>query len=162
MTEVSEVSEIYMIDDNGCMDTDYDVELTVGKLEGTKPVDVIRMCRYISRNKWKDTYKATEEEKLIEVVTELTDSLEEDRGRELDEDEDELQVLYPKFSQAVAKKADLFKEDKGYRRLCCVPSFILGLAMVGRVGRHYMHSPWFSIGRLGDMLGEYGGVSKRV
>lgn len=133
--------------------------MNVEKL-GNTPFEVTRMYRYLSRNKIKETYKATEEEKLGEVVTELTDHLEEDRRRELDsEDEDDLEVLYPKFSQGVETKAALFKDDKGYRRLCCVPSFVLGLAMVGRVGQHYKHCPWFSIGPLGNMLGEYGGVS---
>lgn len=118
------------------------------------------MFRYASRNTQKRTYIATDEEKLLEVVDELTDSLEEDLGREVDDaEEDVLRVLYPKFCHAVSVKALAFKEDKGYRRLCCVPSFALGLAMAGRAGQHYKHCEWFTIGRLGDMLGEYGGVS---
>jgi len=107
------------------------------------------------------TYKATEEEKLVEVMNELTYHLEQDCQRELDPEDDELEVLYPAFFEEVKLKSEVFKEDRsnGYRALCCVPSFVLGLAMVGRVGRHYTHCSWFSMMRLWNMLGEYGGVS---
>jgi len=116
----------------------------------------------MSRNQIKDSYKATEEEKLIEVVDELMEYLNEDLGRGLEaEGEDILGVLYPKFCDAVKLKAEQFKDEhKGYRRLCCVPSFVLGLAMAGRVGRHFKHCAWFMIGTLSEMLGEYGGVSE--
>jgi hypothetical protein len=119
----------------------------------------LAMLRYLSRNETKECLKATEEEKLVEAVEVLTDHLEEDQASGMnDEEEDELEVLYPTFFNGVKAKADIFKENKDYRRLCCVPSFVLGLAMVGRVGRHYKHSDWFSIGQLGAMFGEYGGV----
>jgi hypothetical protein len=141
----------------GDWDGDY---VNIGKLEGKSRQEKTVMFRYMSRNQRKATLLATEEEKLVEVITELTDYLEEDLGRELDADgEDDLEVLYPKFSGAVEVKAKLFKDDKGYRRLCCVPSFVLGLAMAGRAGQHYKHCEWFGIGRLGSMLGECGGVS---
>ena len=68
-------------------------------------------------------------------------------------------MLYPKFSAGVQAKADMFKGDGGYRQLCCVTPFVLGIAMVGRIQRHYKHSYWFNIGDLGKMLGEYGVVS---
>lgn len=117
------------------------------------------MFRFMSRNRIKSEYKATDEEKLIEVVDELTDSLVLDLVRDMDESEDVPTVLYPKFSAAVAAKASQFTGDKDYRQVCLVPSFALGLCMVGRVGRHYKHCDWFMIGRLVDMVGEYGGVS---
>ena len=114
----------------------------------------------MSRNESLGTYRSTEEEKLLEVVDELTDYLEEDIQCGLEDDEeDDLEVLYPKFYKAVQEKAILFKEEKGPRELCCVPSFVLGLAMAGRLGRHYKHCPWFTNARLNKMLGEIGGVS---
>lgn len=118
------------------------------------------MLRYLSRNKSLGSYNATDEEKLLEVVVELTDFLNEDLKREPDEEEDDLEVLYPKFFKHVNSKASEFRGCKGYRELCCVPSFVLGLAMVGRVKRHYTHSSWFTIGQLSKMVGEYGGVSE--
>jgi hypothetical protein len=94
-------------------------------------------------------------------VAELNDNLELDLGRNLeDDDEDEIAVKYPLFSKAVAKKAEMFKEEKGYRTLCLVPSFILGLCMVGRIKRHYNHALWFTVRSLVDMIGDYGGVSE--
>jgi len=139
----------------------YHYSLTVGKLEGKNTDEANTMFRFLSRNEHMGTYKATEEEKLVEIMNELTDYLEVDCRRELDAEEDELEVLYPGFFDKVKLKADMFKEDrgKGYRELCCVPSFVLGLAMVGRVGRHYMHCSWFNVTRLGNMVGSYGGVS---
>jgi len=133
--------------------------LIVGKLSDKSDQEKAVLFHWISRNRVKDSYKATEEEKLIEVVNELTYHLEEDLSRGLEADgQDILSVLYLKFCEAVKVKAEQFKEDKGYRRLCCVPSFILGLAMAGRAGRHYKHCSWFTIGTLSSMLGEYGGV----
>lgn len=91
---------------------------------------------------------------------ELIYPLEVDLGRVTEwGDEDDLDVLYPKFCKAVEKKANQFKRAAGYRRLCCVPIFVLAIAMVGRVQRHYVHATWFNVRRLGSMLGEYGGVS---
>ena len=144
----------------GCVD-ECECELNTDKLLYKDTNDTKYMFRYLSRNQIKDSFRATDEEKLIEVMDELTDYLEEDIGRGLEADgEDMLNVLYPKFCEAVKVKAEQFKDDKGYRRLCCVPSFVLGLAMSGRVARHFKHSPWFTIGRLGEMLGDYGGVSE--
>src|SRR5712691_1514069 len=117
----------------GCVD-ECECELNTDKLLYKDTNDTKYMFRYLSRNQIKDSFRATDEEKLI--------------------------VLYPKFCEAVKAKAEQFKDDKGYRRLCCVPSFVLGLAMSGRVARHFKHSPWFTIGKLGEMLGDYGGVSE--
>jgi hypothetical protein len=135
--------------------------LNVEKLVGGKDrYETRAIFRFLSRNEQMGSYKATEEEKLVEVINELTDHLEEDLVRDVDAEQDELEVVYPKFFKAVKAKAEAFKEDRvhGYRQLCCVPSFVLGLAMVGRVGRHYKHCSWFVISQLGKMLGVYGGV----
>jgi len=116
--------------------------------------------RFLSRNTQKDSLCATDVEKLLEIVSELADHLEVDLRQNVeDDDEDELEIAYPKFSAIVSAKAAMFKDAKGYRLLCLVPSFVLGLAMTYRVTRHYNHSPWFTIKSLVDMIGDYGGVS---
>jgi hypothetical protein len=134
--------------------------LSTEKIESHPRINGTVIYRYLSRNTHKESLAATEVEKLLEVVAELTDKLELDLGRDLEEDdEDELEIVYPKFSALVAKKAALFKEARDYRLLCLVPSFLLGLAMVGRITRHYIHCPWFTIKALTNMVGDYGGVS---
>lgn len=116
----------------------------------------------MSRNSDTGTYVTTEEELLLELVSQLTDYLEDDLARGLDAvDEDDLELLYPRFCDAVKKMAERFKDsDSRNRRLCSVPSFVLGLAMAGRGGRHYKHSSWFTAAHLGQMLGTFGGVSE--
>jgi hypothetical protein len=132
-----------------------------GILEGQTHREKTAILRFMSRNDPTGTYRQTDEERLLEVVRELTDYLEEDIARGLDDpDEDDLEVLYPKFCNMVAKKVVLFREEKGTRLLCCVPSFVLGLSMAGRVGPHYTHCPWFTSAHLLTTLGEIGGVSE--
>ena len=134
--------------------------ICVGKIEAEGVRSRNAMFRYLSRNTLKGVMGATEVELLVETITEVTDSLNEDLSRELDPGEDDLDVLYPKFRRAVDKKAEQFKGDLAvYRQLTFVPSFVLGLAMAGRIGRHYMHSPWFTTANLGKMVGDVGGVS---
>src|ERR1700752_3613852 len=99
-------------------------------LEGTTERETVIAHRYLSRNLMNGALKATEEEKLLETVNELTDYLEMDmKGLKEWGDEDDPEVLYPKFSASVQAKADMFKGDGGYRRLCCVTPFVLGIAM---------------------------------
>lgn len=143
-------------------DEDY-ANLNVALWTDEEREEDLTMLRFLSRNTSRELFKATEEEKLLEVVTQLTDFLNRDLKRlgDADADEDDIEVLYPQFFKRVKLKASTFKGAKGYRELVCIPPFILGLAMVGRVKRHYTHARWFMIGRLGRMLGEYGGVSER-
>jgi hypothetical protein len=118
------------------------------------------MYRFLSRNMVKGTWQATEEERLIELVVELSDHLRTDQKKGLsDPNEDDLAVLYPAFSRALQAKAKAFINEGGYRRLCSVSSFFLGLVMLSRVRRHYTHAPWFKVTMLNEMLKTHGGVS---
>jgi hypothetical protein len=103
---------------------------------------------------------ATDEEKLLDIVQELRVSLEMDmaRHKEWDDDDDRPEVLYPTFCEAVKQKEAGLKKVPGYRELCCLPSFVLGLTMVGRVRRHYTHMDWFNVGQLRVLVKEHGGV----
>lgn len=120
--------------------------------------------RLVSRNTTLETYRATEEELLQEVVDELKDLLEEDLLEPKARMPDYLfECRYPRFKKAVDEKAVQFKQKKhGYREICCLPSFALGLVMASRVQSHFKHAPWFKVGHLGDMVDVYGTVSKLV
>jgi hypothetical protein len=103
---------------------------------------------------------ATDEEKLVEIITELTDELEKDLEGELDAEEDHIRILYPKFYAMLLKKAEQFKGDTAvHRQVCCVPSFALGLTMAGLFGRHYKHCRWFTMNHMKGIVGQIGGVS---
>lgn len=138
----------------------------------TRDADIINACEgklpqimlhFLSRNIVKGNWKATDEEKLIELVVELKDQLVIDlQTPPSDLDEDDPRVLYPKFSSALAVKAQRFVGEGGYRRLCCVSSFFLGLVMLSRVRRHYIHAPWFRVMMLNEMLKHHGGVSECI
>jgi hypothetical protein len=118
------------------------------------------ICRFLSRNMIKGTWQATDEERLIEIVVELKDHLSVDlQTSQTDPDEDNLEVLYPTFSRELQVKAKLFLGEGGYRRLCCISSFFLGLVMLSRVRRHYIHAPWFKVTTLDEMVKFHGGVS---
>lgn len=113
-----------------------------------------------------ESRNATEEELLQEIVDEMKDCLEDDlKARRLsqraeDEDED-FDVKYPKFKKRVDDKANLFKRSShGYRRICCVPSFALGLVMASRMQTHFTHAPWFKFTNLVGMIDVYGTVSE--
>jgi DNA-binding protein Fis len=118
--------------------------------------------RLLSRNDTRSTQKMTEEEHLQEVIDSLKDALEKDlrklEGKSIDDD---YEVLYPLYMIAVANKAEEFKGNtSGYRQLCCLPRFALGLAMASRVWRHYRHAVWFRIATLKSMAEVHGGVSE--
>jgi hypothetical protein len=117
------------------------------------------MFRFLSRNMIKGTWNATEEEKLIEIVVELQDHLHVDLDTvRTDPDEDNLDILYPTFAQELQLKVKQFMGEGGYRRLCSVSSFFLGIVMLSRVRRHYLHAPWFKVSKLDAMLECHGGV----
>ena len=121
------------------------------------------LYRFISRNEYKGAYKITDEEKLLEVIDELKDYLEQDLAKaKRSADEDQPQKMYPKFSSELTKKSDEFKGANDYRRLCCVKSFMLGLVLISRARQHYTHASWFRITALGGMIGVHGGVRHPV
>jgi hypothetical protein len=119
--------------------------------------------RFLSRNIDKGVWKATDEEKLTELVVELRDHLLNDLETvTADPSEDNLEILYPTFSQEVQAKAKAFVNEGGYRRLSCVSSFFLGIVMLSRIRRHYTHAPWFKVTVLDTMIKDHGGVSEEV
>jgi len=121
------------------------------------------MFRFLSRNIIKGSWHATEEEKLIDLVVELKDYLGHDLDTvKPDPDEDNLEVLYPGFSKELQAKAKQFMGEGGYRRLCSVPSFFLGIVMLSRIPRHYIHAPWFIVATLNKMINDHGGVSEFI
>jgi hypothetical protein len=117
--------------------------------------------RLLSRNETRATQKATEEEHLQEIVDSLKDSLEKDLRKLTDRTrDDDYEVIYPLFMEAVAKKAEKYKSTtQGYRQLCCLPRFALALVMASRVWRHYRHAEWFCMPKLKNMVEVHGGVS---
>jgi hypothetical protein len=118
------------------------------------------MFRFLSRNLIKGSWHATEEEKLIDLVVELKDHLSHDlENVNADPDEDNLEVLYPRFSKELDAKAKRFSGEGGYRRLCSVRSFFIGIVMLLRIPRHYIHAPWFRVTMLTQMIDYHAGVS---
>ena len=120
--------------------------------------------RLLSRNETRATQKATEEEHLQEVVDSLKDVLEKDLRLLTDRNRDEdYEVIYPQFMEALAKKAEKYKSTtQGYRQMCCLPRFTLGLVMASRVWRHYRHAVWFRMPTLKAMVEIHGGVSESL
>jgi len=118
--------------------------------------------RLISRNETKGAQRATEEELLQEVVDELKDVFELDLAAIKDpveaRDED-FKIKYPQFFKRVALEADSFKKKAGYRQICCLPAFALGLVMASRIPSHYTHAHWFNLKSLTDMINVHGTVS---
>jgi hypothetical protein len=131
-----------------------------------KPDMARAIFRLISRNTRKGTHHGTDEELLQEVVDELKDALEGDLVRNKDRDrfrEEDIKYKYKDFVRKVNDKADQFKQySQAYRRICCLPSFALGLVMASRIPSHYTHAPWFRLGVLTKMIDVHGAVSIRV
>lgn len=108
------------------------------------------------------THLATEEELLQEVIDELKDAIEDDIASGIGSSRDQdFKYKYPLFLKKVKEKAEQFKQNgSGYRAICCLPAFALGLVFASRIRSHYTHSPWFKLGRLSKMIDVYGTVSK--
>jgi hypothetical protein len=138
------------------------VERCSGKIEALHPDAAKAIFRLISRNTTLDTYHATDEERLQEIVDELKDALEDDLLNIKDVTQVEnFEFKYPRFKKKTDEKAEKFKYTKySYRRICSVPSFALGLVMASRVQTHFTHASWFKLGVLNGMLGVYGTVSR--
>jgi hypothetical protein len=133
-----------------------------GHIEKNCDEDMVKaVFRLLSRNETRATQKATEEEHLQEVVDSLKDALEKDLRvlKERNRDED-YEVIYPQFMEAVGKKAEKYKSTtQGYCQLCSLPRFALALVMASRVWRHYRHAVWFRMAPLKSMVEVHGGVS---
>jgi hypothetical protein len=137
------------------------VEGRSGEIEKNHPDAAKAIFRFISRNTTLDTHRATEEELLQETIDELKDALEEDLPKIKDVFElRNFEYKYPTFKKKIDEKAEQFKNTKhGYRRICCVPSFALGLVMASRFETHFTHATWFKLATLTEMLNVYGTVS---
>jgi hypothetical protein len=97
----------------------------------------------------------------------MKDALEEDlvirMEMQRDDDEQDYQFKFNRFLTKVQEKADHFKRTShGYRRICCVPAFCLGLVMASRFQGHYTHAPWFRLNTLVEMINVHGTVSVPV
>ena len=111
------------------------------------------------------THNATDEELLQEIVDELKDAFEADLEMNVDNARysEEFDVKYPSYMTKAKEKAAKFKQTfKGYRRICCLPSFSFGLVMASRVHSHYIHAPWFRLASLDSMIDVHGTVSHPI
>ncbi|KAI9430720.1 hypothetical protein H4582DRAFT_2063460 [Lactarius indigo] len=136
------------------------------KIEAHVGAKATALYRFLSRNEMKDTRLATEEELMIEIVDELKDAYEEDvklrkdRGKNLD-----AAAVFQTFMKKAKRKAAAFKESRdraGYRELCAVPSFALGLVAASWIRRHYTHARWFQVAELVKMLESHGAEGKLI
>ena len=127
-------------------------------IDDLDPVTRRVLYRFLSRNETKGRHMATEEEFLLEIVDLLRDAYEEDiKEQDAIPGEDE-SVVNRHFQKAAKEAAEKHKEGRGYRQLCCVETFALGLVMASRIRRHYTHAPWFKITPLARMLHVHGVV----
>lgn len=129
--------------------------------------------RLMSRNETKSMHKSTDEEQLLELLEELNKAYRTDLEKlkafkENDEGEDnkaqdDSQIQYPEFMKAIAEKADMYKQEHaGFRKLTCMPSFVLSLVMASRVARHYTHAPWFKVATFNKMVEVHGCVREQT
>lgn len=121
------------------------------------------MFQYLSQNEMLGSHPVTDEEKLQQILTQLKreflKDLRNNMEREMEEFED-LRVKYPKYSALLNSFATKFKQvNVGFRRLTCMPTFMLGLVMASRVQRHYQHAPWFRVGMFNKIVEVHGAVS---
>lgn len=119
--------------------------------------------QFLSQNETLGTHPATDEEKLQQILTQLKreflKDLEKNTEREPEEHEN-LRVKYPKYTAMLNKFSEKFNQvNVGFRRLTCMPTFMLGLVMASRVQRHYQHAPWFRVGAFNKMAEVHGAVS---
>jgi hypothetical protein len=125
------------------------------------------LYRFISRNITNTSRAATEEELLQETLDEIKDALEEDISsrakRQIDDANEDFEQKYPRFKAKTEERAEHFKRTShGYRKICSVPSFALGLVMASRFHGHYTHAPWFKTQTLVKMIDVYGSVRAPV
>jgi hypothetical protein len=118
----------------------------------------------LSKNEDKDVRMVTDEEELQRYVNELKFEFEKDirinLEREQDQHED-MQTKYPKYMARLKLIMSEFgKVNSGFRRIMNMPNFLVGLMMAARVGRHYLHAPWFKVASFNRMVDVHGSVSK--
>ena len=121
------------------------------------------MFQFLSQNQSLGEHVATDEEKLQQILTQLKRAFLKDlrkiTERESEEHED-LRVKYPKYTAMLNGFSVKFKQvNVGFRRLTCMPTFMLGLVMASRVRRHYQHAPWFRASMFNKMAEVHGAVS---
>ena len=117
--------------------------------------------RLASCNETRGNFKATDEELLQELINKLKWEFKKDlrTKKQLNKDED-YWVTYLLFTKCIKLKAEKFKSvNSGFRKLACMPMFMLGMVMASRVRRHFVHAPWFKAGSLVKMVDIHGAVS---
>jgi uncharacterized protein YdiU (UPF0061 family) len=145
-------------------------------IEAEDDEDLIQAIFWLlSRNETKSSYKASSEEFLLEFLEEMNRAYQKDlrQLREKDKNKESMPedlkhanveadsaAQYPKFMQAIARKSEEYKhEHSKFRRVSCMPSFVLSLVMVSRVSRHYTHASWFKVSTFNQMVEVHGAVS---
>ena len=99
---------------------------------------------------------------MTQLKREFLKDMRKNQERESEEHED-LRVRYPKYTAMLNGFADKFKQvNVGFRRLTCMPTFMLGLVMASRVRRHYQHAPWFRASTFNKMVEVHGAVSDTI
>ena len=134
---------------------------TTDMIEGYGDDMSYAVYRLASRNETRGNFKATDEELLQELIDELKRKFEKDvkTKAELTKDED-YRIAYPLYALKIKEKAEKFKcVNSGFRKLACMPTFMLGMVMASRVRRHYVHAPWFKASSLVKMVDVHGAVS---
>jgi hypothetical protein len=125
----------------------------------------IAIYQYLSENDSLAVHRKTVEEGIQQKFDYLKIALERDiRNKkekgEIIRDEDELRVKYPAYTQRLAEMNQKYLGvSAGYRRLTCMPTFMLGLVQASRIRRHYTHAPWFRVTNFNKMLEVHGGMS---
>jgi hypothetical protein len=116
--------------------------------------------RLISWNEILGTYKATDEEYLLEVVDHIKMALLKDL-RDMPNRPPcvDYRTSCPGYIKAVAETADKYKSvNSGFRRILLIPSFVLALVMASRLRKHFIHSSWFRTSNLIKMVDVHAGV----
>jgi hypothetical protein len=125
------------------------------------------LFQFLSQNEDLDQHKITDEEKLQLLITELKQEFLKDQRnaekkkskREVEEYED-LRVKYPLYTKKIGEFATKYNQvNVGFRKLACMPTFMLGLVMASRVRRHYQHASWFRVATFHKMAEVHGAVS---
>jgi hypothetical protein len=116
--------------------------------------------RLMSRNEIHGTYKATDEEYLLENVDHIKLALLKDlRDMPNRPPQVDYSTSCPGYVQAVSQTADKYRSvNSGFRRILLVPSFVLALVMASRLRKHFIHSSWFRTSNLMKMVDVHAGV----
>jgi hypothetical protein len=78
-----------------------------------------------------------------------------------EEEKEDMRVKFPKYMTRLKIITGEFgKVHSGFRRIMSMPNFLVGLMMASRVGRHYLHAPWFTVLSFSRMADVHGSVSR--